>query len=65
MKKISALALAAMFVLSMTAFAGDGKSCDPKSCDKPKTCDKDKKECAKSAEECKDAKCETHCKKAE
>ena len=63
MKKIYALALAAMLAVSMTAFADSTKSCDPKACEKPKACDKKTKECeAKCAEECKDAKCAKHCK---
>jgi hypothetical protein len=65
MKKIHALALAALLTVSMNAVAGETKSCDPKACEKPKSCSKEeKKACEKScAEECKDAKCEKHCKK--
>lgn len=66
MKKISAIALAAMLAVSMTAFAGDTN--DTKSCDlKSKSCckDKDKKECKLDDKSCKDTKCEKHCKKAE
>lgn len=55
MKKISALALAAMLALSMSAFAGsDGKTCELKdaNCKKSEQCDKSKceKTCDKSCE---------------
>lgn len=57
MKKISALALAALLLLSLSAFAGETKSCDTKAAD---CCtEKQKAECKQEEKSCKkDAKCE-------
>jgi hypothetical protein len=60
MKKISTLALAAMLVLSMSAFAADDSTSTTKSCDtKSTTCCKDKAACKHDEKSCKKGeKCE-------
>ena len=59
-KKIYALILAVMLILSMNAFAGE----QPKSCDKSdaKQCEL-KDSCCKKDESCDHAKCEKACEK--